>query len=70
MLAFGDCTVASETCEELFTPAAQNIHLALAGVDIITNGSGSHHQVLISELVLCWMELVSQSITYLSGKNT
>ena len=45
VLAFGDCTVASETCEELFTPAAQNIHLALAGVDIVTNGSGSHHQV-------------------------
>ena len=45
VLAFNDCTVASETCEELFTPAAQNIALALAGVDIITNGSGSHHQV-------------------------
>ena len=45
VLVFNDCVLASETCEELFTPAAQNIGLALAGVEVITNGSGSHHQV-------------------------
>ncbi len=35
----------AETCEELFTPEAPHIQLALAGVEIITNGSGSHHQL-------------------------
>lgn len=45
ILVFNDCLLASETCEELFTPAAQNIGLANAGVEVITNGSGSHHQV-------------------------
>lgn len=44
-LQFSDATLASETCEELFTPAAPHIELALAGVQIITNGSGSHHQL-------------------------
>eukprot|EP00967_Tisochrysis_lutea_P131387 scaffold228325_cov26-Tisochrysis_lutea.AAC.1 len=36
---------AAETCEELFTPQAPHINLALAGVEIISNGSGSHHQL-------------------------
>ena len=36
---------AAETCEELFTPQAPHIALALAGVEIISNGSGSHHQL-------------------------
>jgi NAD+ synthase (glutamine-hydrolysing) len=44
-IQFTDATLASETCEELFTPAAPHIDLALAGVEIITNGSGSHHQL-------------------------
>lgn len=44
-LQFNDATLSSETCEELFTPAAPHIDLALAGVSIITNGSGSHHQL-------------------------
>ena len=44
-LQFSDATLASETCEELFTPAAPHIDLALAGVSIVTNGSGSHHQL-------------------------
>jgi NAD+ synthase (glutamine-hydrolysing) len=38
-------TLASETCEELFTPQAPHIDLALQGVEIVTNGSGSHHQL-------------------------
>lgn len=37
--------MASETCEELFTPSAPHIGLSLGGVEIIANGSGSHHQL-------------------------
>lgn len=37
--------VAAETCEELYTPDSPHIGQALAGVDIIGNGSGSHHQL-------------------------
>lgn len=40
-----DTTCSSETCEELFTPASPHIDLGLAGVEIIGNGSGSHHQL-------------------------
>ena len=40
-----DTTLASETCEELFTPKNPAIELALNGVEVITNGSGSHHQL-------------------------
>jgi NAD+ synthase (glutamine-hydrolysing) len=45
VLAFRDTVLAAETCEELFTPQAPHIDLALAGVEIISNGSGSHHQL-------------------------
>jgi NAD+ synthase (glutamine-hydrolysing) len=38
-------TLASETCEELFTPRAPHIDLSLQGVEVVTNGSGSHHQL-------------------------
>ncbi|OAE27153.1 hypothetical protein AXG93_4666s1240 [Marchantia polymorpha subsp. ruderalis] len=44
-LQFDDTSVASETCEELFTPISPHINLALNGVEIIANGSGSHHQL-------------------------
>jgi NAD+ synthase (glutamine-hydrolysing) len=40
-----DTVVASETCEELFTPNSPHITLALNGAEIITNGSGSHHNL-------------------------
>ncbi|TMW63140.1 hypothetical protein Poli38472_002081 [Pythium oligandrum] len=40
-----DTTCSSETCEELFTPDSPHINLSLAGVEIISNGSGSHHQL-------------------------
>jgi len=40
-----DATVATETCEELFTPDAPHIYLGLDGIDIIANGSASHHQL-------------------------
>lgn len=44
-IQFNDTILASETCEELFTAASPHIDLALSGVEIITNGSGSHHQL-------------------------
>ncbi|ETO21528.1 hypothetical protein RFI_15675, partial [Reticulomyxa filosa] len=40
-----DASVASETCEELFTPLSPFIHYALNGVDIVCNSSGSHHNL-------------------------
>ena len=45
VLSFADTVLGVETCEELFTPAAPHIDLALSGVEIISNSSGSHHQV-------------------------
>ena len=44
-LRFDDSSMASETCEELFTPRSPHIALSLAGVEIMSNGSGSHHQL-------------------------
>ncbi|KAB8349479.1 hypothetical protein FH972_023506 [Carpinus fangiana] len=40
-----DTVIAAESCEELFTPAAPHIELGLAGVEIFTNSSGSHHEL-------------------------
>eukprot|EP00475_Leptophrys_vorax_P032561 TRINITY_DN5040_c0_g1_i1.p1 TRINITY_DN5040_c0_g1~~TRINITY_DN5040_c0_g1_i1.p1 ORF type:complete len:716 (+),score=148.75 TRINITY_DN5040_c0_g1_i1:37-2148(+) len=40
-----DGVIATETCEELFTPDSPHIELALNGVEIILNGSGSHHSL-------------------------
>lgn len=37
--------LATETCEELFTPHSPHIELSLNGVEIISNGSGSHHEL-------------------------
>lgn len=45
ILEFNDVVIASETCEELFTPRSPHIELALNGVEIILNGSGSHHNL-------------------------
>mmetsp|Transcript_29702 Transcript_29702/g.95488 ORF Transcript_29702/g.95488 Transcript_29702/m.95488 type:complete len:536 (+) Transcript_29702:213-1820(+) len=44
-LELNDTSLAPETCEELFTPASPHIKLALRGVEIISNGSGSHHEL-------------------------
>eukprot|EP00933_Yihiella_yeosuensis_P023123 TRINITY_DN18063_c0_g2_i3.p1 TRINITY_DN18063_c0_g2~~TRINITY_DN18063_c0_g2_i3.p1 ORF type:complete len:773 (+),score=146.11 TRINITY_DN18063_c0_g2_i3:96-2414(+) len=44
-VAAKDTCLATETCEELFTPDAPHIKLGLDGVEIIANGSGSHHQL-------------------------
>ena len=40
-----DTSVATELCEELFTPHAPHIDHALRGIEIFTNGSASHHQL-------------------------
>ncbi len=40
-----DTVIASETCEELFAPFSPHIELASNGVEIISNGSGSHHEL-------------------------
>ena len=43
---FGDgVSVGCESCEELWTPQAAHIDLALQGVEIIGNGTGSHHEL-------------------------
>src|SRR5262245_47014663 len=44
-IATRDTALASETCEELFTPNSPNIYLGLDGIEIIANGSGSHHEL-------------------------
>mmetsp|Transcript_32216 Transcript_32216/g.74173 ORF Transcript_32216/g.74173 Transcript_32216/m.74173 type:complete len:445 (-) Transcript_32216:1410-2744(-) len=38
-------TIGCESCEELWTPQAPHIDMALAGVEIVGNGSGSHHEL-------------------------
>jgi len=38
-------TVGCESCEELWTPKSSHIDMALNGVDIVGNGSGSHHEL-------------------------
>jgi len=40
-----DALIGSEICEELWTPLASHLQLALDGVEIISNGSSSHHQL-------------------------
>ena len=35
---------ATELCEELFTPDACHINISLNGIEMITNGSASHHE--------------------------
>jgi NAD+ synthase (glutamine-hydrolysing) len=45
ILALNDVTVAPEVCEELFSPVSPHSLLALNGVELFTNGSGSHHQL-------------------------
>ncbi|KAI5294424.1 glutamine-dependent NAD(+) synthetase [Ascosphaera acerosa] len=40
-----DTCIGAETCEELFTPQAPHIDMALDGVEIFTNSSGSHFEL-------------------------
>lgn len=45
-LQFGDgVNLGCESCEELWTPLSTHIDLALEGVEIIGNGSGSYHEL-------------------------
>ena len=44
-IATADTLLASETCEELFVPMSPHIYFGNAGVEIIANGSGSHHEL-------------------------
>ncbi|MCI22193.1 glutamine-dependent NAD(+) synthetase-like, partial [Trifolium medium] len=37
--------IAAEVCEELFTPSPPHAELALNGVEVFMNASGSHHQL-------------------------
>jgi len=45
VLATIDTCLGSETCEELFTPSSPHIPMGLNGVEIFSNGSGSHHEL-------------------------
>jgi len=38
-------SIGCESCEELWTPRSTHIDLSLNGVEIIGNGSGSHHEL-------------------------
>ncbi|XWS48771.1 hypothetical protein CRYUN_Cryun13aG0104800 [Craigia yunnanensis] len=44
-IQFLDTAVAAEICEELFTPIPPHTELALNGVEVFLNASGSHHQL-------------------------
>ncbi|XP_043690874.1 glutamine-dependent NAD(+) synthetase-like [Telopea speciosissima] len=44
-IQFLDTAVAAEVCEELFTPLPPHAQLALNGVEVFMNASGSHHQL-------------------------
>ncbi|XP_024020351.1 glutamine-dependent NAD(+) synthetase isoform X2 [Morus notabilis] len=44
-IQFLDTAVAAEVCEELFTPCPPHAELALNGVEVFMNASGSHHQL-------------------------
>ncbi|KAH7681209.1 NAD(+) synthase (glutamine-hydrolyzing) protein [Dioscorea alata] len=44
-IQFLDVAVAAEICEELFTADPPRIGLALNGVEVFLNASGSHHQL-------------------------
>lgn len=44
-IQFSDTAVAAEVCEELFVPSPPHGELALNGVEVFMNASGSHHQL-------------------------
>ena len=45
VIATEETKLASEICEELWTPNSPHVQLYLSGVEIISNGSGSHHEL-------------------------
>ena len=40
-----DTSIGIETCEELWVPKNPHVDYGLDGVEIITNGSASHHEL-------------------------
>jgi NAD+ synthase (glutamine-hydrolysing) len=40
-----DTSIACETCEELWVPKNPHVNYGLDGVEIVANGSGSHHEL-------------------------
>ena len=40
-----DTCLGTEICAELFVPDNAHIHMCEDGVEIFTNGSGSHHEL-------------------------
>ncbi|XP_047944920.1 glutamine-dependent NAD(+) synthetase-like isoform X2 [Salvia hispanica] len=44
-IQFLDVAIAAEVCEELFSPMPPHAELALNGVEVFLNASGSHHQL-------------------------
>lgn len=44
-IATRDTVLAAESCEELFAVDSPNVYLGLDGVEILANGSGSHHEL-------------------------
>ena len=40
-----DTSIACETCEELWAPKNPHVDYGLDGVEIVGNGSGSHHEL-------------------------
>ncbi|KAH7924291.1 glutamine-dependent NAD(+) synthetase with GAT domain-containing protein [Leucogyrophana mollusca] len=68
---FGDCVISTidtcigvELCEELFTPASPHILMGLDGVEIITNSSGSHHEL---RKLYTRVELIKEATLKLGG---
>ncbi|EDO33760.1 predicted protein [Nematostella vectensis] len=45
VVSTSDTCIGSEVCEELFSLDSTHIPMALDGVEIFTNGSGSHHEL-------------------------
>jgi NAD+ synthase (glutamine-hydrolysing) len=45
LISTRDSCVGTETCEELFTPRAPGVGAGLDGCEIISNSSGSHHEL-------------------------
>jgi len=40
-----DTCIGSEVCEEMFSVHSNHVAMAMDGVEIITNGSGSYHEL-------------------------
>ncbi|PVH16920.1 NAD+ synthetase [Candidozyma duobushaemuli] len=59
-----DTRIGAETCEELFTPQSPHISMALDGVEIFTNSSGSHHELRKLDTRL---ELISEATKKCGG---